>query len=148
ACGRKTRSGFLGATLPLSARGADAGAAGAGAASTGAASAGAASTGAASAGRGFARCARGGRTLARRRLGLGRTLLLTLLREPDDRQTDAGTHVDAHVARRRQRHRELALAAVDHDQVGQLPRGVVVPTVGLLRAPEPPRQHLVHRREV
>ena len=49
----------------------------------------------------------------------------------------------AQVAQRRDRHRQLTLAAVDHQEVGRRPRRIVA--AGAL---EPPRQHLVHRREV
>ena len=87
-------------------------------------------------------------------------LALPLLGQRDDGQPRPRPQVDAHVARRRQRHPQLPLAAVDHDQIGQLP-GAVLPGIRLARAPappptraplarppEPPRQHLVHRGEV
>ena len=68
--------------------------------------------------------------------------LLALLGEADE------VHVHASLAQRGARGRELPLAAVDDDQVGQRREALVVLGRGGGAALEAPPQHLVHHREV
>src|SRR6185437_3632685 len=71
---------------------------------------------------------------------------VALLGQRDDRQPDTGAGVDPDVARGGERHRQLPFAAVDDDEVGQLPgSGVLAP---LARPPEAAREDLVHRGEI
>jgi hypothetical protein len=79
-------------------------------------------------------------------VGRGAVGQVTLLGQADDVDAPLAVEIEPEVGQRRHRAGQLALAAVDHHQVGRGPRVVGVGRLG--RPLEAAPDHLVHRREV